>query len=148
MKEKKYQVRLEGIDLISKTMNQFQTSDSDEFNHLIKTQTVGDWKKNSVIVFVHVTISKKEAQDIKLAELVIGVGFIIGNYKDIMEKDRYGKAAIPDDLDNQLKSISISTMRGVMFSEFRGTQLHRASLPIVSMDTLDHKMETPSTKAK
>lgn len=38
-----------------------------------------------------------------------------------------------------LTSISISTMRGVMFSEFRGTFLHNAVLPVVDPKTIAAK---------
>ena len=38
---------------------------------------------------------------------------------------------IPKDLIISLNSISVSTLRGIMFTLFRGTYLHKAILPIV-----------------
>lgn len=38
---------------------------------------------------------------------------------------------LPSDIIISINSISISTLRGIMFSTFRGTQLHNAILPII-----------------
>ena len=42
---------------------------------------------------------------------------------------------IPVDLEIMLKSVSISTARGVVFSELRGTYLHGAILPLIDIAT-------------
>jgi hypothetical protein len=61
---------------------------------------------------------------------------IIENFEDTLKKDEDDKYIIPGDLEGMLKQISISTIRGFMFSEFRGTHLHKAILPILLSESL------------
>jgi hypothetical protein len=39
---------------------------------------------------------------------------------------------LPENFTTKLNSISISTTRGIMFSQFRGTFLHNAILPVIA----------------
>ncbi|WP_422358580.1 hypothetical protein [Reichenbachiella sp.] len=65
----------------------------------------------------------------------------LGNIKascifDLPELEQYfdpetKKGNLPDQLALLLNSVTISTTRGIMFSEYRGTFLHNAILPIV-----------------
>jgi hypothetical protein len=47
---------------------------------------------------------------------------------------------LPDQFNTTLISISLSTARGIMFSQFKGTFLHNAILPII--DPTDFKKES------
>ncbi|MBC7426106.1 MAG: hypothetical protein H7321_06185, partial [Bacteroidia bacterium] len=42
-----------------------------------------------------------------------------------------GNLSIPDSVMDNLNSLSISTMRGIVFTTFKGTFLHNAYLPII-----------------
>jgi hypothetical protein len=52
------------------------------------------------------------------------------NKSDIEDGDQFNF-----DIENLLKSIAISTMRGIIFSDLRGTILHNAILPLVMADS-------------
>ncbi|HUZ59239.1 MAG TPA: hypothetical protein VMU83_10690 [Hanamia sp.] len=136
MEQKNYKIRIDGIDIISKTMYKFQLSENDIFNHQLKTQAVGDENKNLAVVFVQSKINKLNEPTKILAEITIAIGFVIEDFKEVFPMNENGKHIIPSEVENLLKSMSISTLRGIMFSEFRGTLLHKAVLPIILMDSL------------
>lgn len=137
MKEEKnhYRYRLDGIDIMEKSLYRYVLKENDTFNFEIKTQCLVDDAKDLIVVLVLVN-TKKAGEDKILGKIVIGVGFAIENFKDTIKKNEKGLYVIPKDFENLLKAISISTTRGVMYSEFRGTQLHLAVLPIIFPDTL------------
>ena len=56
--------------------------------------------------------------------------FHVDNFEEVV-KIKDGVAQLPTEFINQLNNIAISTTRGVMFTMFRGSYLHRAILPIV-----------------
>lgn len=136
MEQKNYKIRIEGVDLLNKSLNNLPIPINGLFNHQLKTQAIGDEKKNLVIVFIQVKISNIEEPVNLLGEINIAIRFGIENFKEDFPKDESGKYLIPFEVENLLKSISISTLRGIMFSEFRGTVLHNAILPVILMDSL------------
>jgi hypothetical protein len=135
MKKKTFSFRIHGIDLVEKSMFKGDVKDEDVFNYDVKAQLVGHPRTELIVAFVSVKIKKNESEDI-LAKVIIGVGFNIKDYENSFEKDSQGIHIVPTELEIMLKSIAISTMRGVLFSEFRGTPLHKAFLPIISPDTM------------
>jgi hypothetical protein len=134
MDEKNYQVRIEGIDIIGKSLYKFQIFEKDTFGFNIKTQLVGDSEKKVIVVFVAIEIKRLNDKNDLLAEMLVGIGFIVENFTEVFNKDENGIHIIPAEFENMVKTISISTVRGIMFSEFRGTQLHKAILPIILTD--------------
>lgn len=136
MEQKNYKIRIEGVDLLNKSFHNVPIAPNDMFNHQLKTQAVGDENKNLVIVFTQVKISNIKEPIILLGEINIAMRFGIENFKEDFPKNESGKYLIPIEVENLLKSIAISTLRGIMFSEFKGTSLHNATLPIILMDSL------------
>lgn len=136
MEQRNYRIKIDGVDLLSKTLNTLSTAENITFNHQLKTQAIGDEEKDMVVVFVQVKISNLNMPSKVAAEINIAMRFGIENFKDVFPKNETGKYFIPSEVENLLKSMSISTMRGIMFSEFRGTPLHQAILPIILMDSL------------
>jgi hypothetical protein len=135
MEQRIYNVRLDGIDIIEKAVFKTQVLEGDVFNFDIEVQTVADSIKNMLITFVNVRVNRKHTTDI-FARLAVGFGYFIENFEDTLKKDEDDKYIIPADLEAMLKQISISTIRGIMFSEFRGTHLHKAILPILLSESL------------
>ena len=48
---------------------------------------------------------------------------------------------LPQEFITLLNSIALSTTRGVMFSQFRGTVLHNAILPIIAPAKFEKKAQ-------
>jgi hypothetical protein len=55
-------------------------------------------------------------------------------------------AEINEAFAETLNSISISTTRGVMFSELKGTILHHAFLPIIDVKALQKQTPVETTR--
>jgi hypothetical protein len=71
-----------------------------------------------------------EDRKLKLGSIKISCAFGIDNFTDFVDiKTNFTN--LPDPISMMLNSITLSTTRGVMFSQFKGTFLHHAYLPII-----------------
>lgn len=86
--------------------------------------------KKIVFVVTTVSISDQNNREIQIGHITTSCNFEVKNLDNYIEKDK-DKVNFPTKMLYELNSISISTTRGVMFSHFRGTHLHKAHLPIV-----------------
>lgn len=138
--QKTINIKINSIDIFSKNIYRTVIKETDEFMFDVSTQTGLDSAMSLVVIFVRVNIKhtpdrKTFSEDVS-ASVMIGVSFKIENFEQDLEKTENGEYGVPKDLENMLKTVSISTMRGVMYSEFRGTPFHKAILPIIFSDTL------------
>jgi len=91
-------------------------------------------------VFVITTIDIiHEDKTTKLGSIKVNCIFNIANMSDFIDKAT-NKVVLPDTVVSTLNSISLSTTRGVMYGQFKGTFLHNAILPLI-----DPKSFSPST---
>lgn len=97
------------------------------------------------VVFVAsmVNIIDKPDDGVVLAKMVSSCNFLVDNLNDFIDADT-GKVQFPEQIIVTLNSIAISTTRGILYSELKGTYLHGALLPV-----LDPKMfaKLPSENA-
>jgi hypothetical protein len=100
------------------------------FNFNIGIESKADAPNKLVYVIVHVEI-KNDDQTLVLGALSVSCVFEIINFEEVIKIEQNGKLDIPQRLIETLNIISISTVRGVMFSTFKGTFLHGAVLPII-----------------
>jgi hypothetical protein len=134
METKKYNIRIDNINIVEKSLSKAIVDQNTKYNFETKVQLLIDDTKKLVVAFVGVYI-RKESDNSDMANIMCAVGYFIENFDDIFEKDENSKVIIPPDLDNLFKSTSISTVRGLLYSELRGTALHGAILPLISMDS-------------
>ncbi len=80
---------------------------------------------------------KNESRDTELGHLVCACVFSVSNFTDFVMIAENKQVQIEPAFADVLNSISISTTRGVMFSEFKGTALHMALLPLIDVKTLN-----------
>ncbi len=128
-------IRLDGLNILEKVLLPSTYQEGQEFIFDIKSQLLPTPKVDIVATVVSVSIRKANEEKI-IARIICEFGFEIKESKSILEKDVDGKMIIPVDMENFIKTISISTMRGIMYSEFRGTPIHNATLPIIIMDSM------------
>ena len=64
--------------------------------------------------------------------------FEVENFADFINEEN-GDVNLPEILSNSLNSITLSTVRGLMFSGFKGTFLHNAILPVIDPNSLIKK---------
>jgi len=81
------------------------------------------------LVFVICNVDVFIEKDLKLGQLKLNCAFHFSSIKNLLAKDQ--KLNLPEDVVVTINSIAISTIRGVMFSEFKGTFLHSAMIPLV-----------------
>jgi hypothetical protein len=82
------------------------------------------------MVFVSVTINTQQPIEM-IGKYVACCSFVIENFEEIVVKNQFNKLEVPENVIDTLNSISISTIRGLMFGAFKGTFLHHAILPII-----------------
>ena len=128
-----YNIRLDGIQVVEKLLFKANIVDTDQFHFDIKSQSLVDHDKKLIIIVIQVKIFKNQETN-QVAQFVIALAYAIQEFDSIVKRDD-NTHTIPLELENLLKSITLSTMRGIMFSELRGTHLNNAVLPVVSIDS-------------
>jgi hypothetical protein len=140
-------IKFKFVELISKTlaerpMDNFSVPPT-EFNFDILAESRVNAEQKLVIIKTNVSI-----KDVHRNTLVATIGtvcvFEVQNFQEIFKLVEDNKYYIPPEIDVLLKSVSISTTRGVIFSEFRGTYLLNATLPIIILQP----SEAQPTEAK
>ena len=61
--------------------------------------------------------------------------FEIENFEESIKLNNDGLYQIPPSLDATLRPVCISTARGIIFSELRGTYLNNSVMPVIFMDS-------------
>jgi hypothetical protein len=88
-----------------------------------------DRERKQLLDTVHLTVTPSENENIAAGLSVVCV-FRIDNFEEVVTiQDE--SVHIPENILQTLHIISIGTVRGILFSEFRGTWLENAILPIV-----------------
>jgi len=123
--------QLKGIELLDFCFNhpKKQIPAQMVFNFDIKLEHKIPPDNNLIAVVVTIDI-KDESRTNKLGSLIASCIYDVPDIKDYLDqKSKVPK--FPDNFIATVNSITISTVRGVMFSQFRGTFLHNAILPVV-----------------
>lgn len=122
---------IRGIEIVQSVLNQppQQGIKTEEFIFNLNVEQKIDETNKIILVFVSTNISTKEVEH-PLASLTTLCVFHVANFNEVSKKDG-DKLVLPDHFINLLSSIAISTSRGVMFTFFRGTYLHKAILPVI-----------------
>ncbi|MEO6611491.1 MAG: hypothetical protein ABIT05_05140 [Chitinophagaceae bacterium] len=153
MNEKSFNIKFEAIELVSKSIseppNDLQGQEGFTFNFLIDLKAAPDQKR--AIVLTEASIIRLNGMK-ELAKFKILCVFEVDNF-DILftEKTDQGvkKYESPVELEVILKSAGLSTIRGIIASEVKGTYLQGAVLPFVDVNTLvrDKRKEISETKS-
>ncbi|MBB1284586.1 hypothetical protein HRH25_09400 [Flavisolibacter sp. BT320] len=88
-------------------------------------------KEKKSLHTLHVAIKSKEDESL-LGNVSVACAFNILNYEDLIDSE-VPNSNIPKEYLDILSTITIGTARGIIFSEFRGTFLHDATLPILDV---------------
>lgn len=86
------------------------------------------------LIFVVVTIKILMDETLEVGSMKINYIYNLSNFTTLI-KD--GKIDIPTEIAQTLNSISISTTRGVLYSELKGTFLHQSILPLINPSTMN-----------
>lgn len=127
---KEYSFTLKRINLLEKSLRfTSPISKGEEFAFNISLQVAGTPDAKESVHIMGVDINRKKDGE-KLGSIQLGCTFSIQNFEEYVS-DGNNIGALPQDLLYLLNTVVIGTMRGVMFSEFRGTFLSNAYLPVL-----------------
>jgi len=129
---KGYTVKLKTLELIDFSIicPQKQKSETEEFNYKINIEHKINKEKKLVFVIINVNVFHEDKVT-NLGSLKTSSNFEITDIDKFCEFSQPDKIKLPLEIIETLNSISLSTTRGVMFSQFKGTFLHNAVLPVI-----------------
>ena len=133
MENKDFRVKLDRIELIDFQLNRKPLESSTEvFDFDITIQTKILSKREILIQVVNVTLKDKADGEKIFATISVMVGFLVENLVEALKfNEADGSFKMPIEIDSTIKSIAVSTVRGILFGLLRGTYLHDAILPII-----------------
>lgn len=105
------------------------------FNFEVKIDSNVDPAQKLIMLSTTIRI-KDESRESELGSLVCVCGFSVTNFNEVVKVREEKPFEIEASFADTLNSIAISTTRGVMYSELKGTALHMAILPLVDVKTL------------
>jgi hypothetical protein len=84
------------------------------------------------LIFAVITIIVRDFEKPQhLAELITTTVFKVGNFGEVILKDTNGHFIIPNPFEIHIRNLAISTARGILYSQLRGSYLHKAILPLI-----------------
>jgi hypothetical protein len=133
---------IETLDLEMKHPKQ-QNIDFNTFHFDLKLQHRINAEKKLVFVITNITIMDKEKSN-QVGYLETSCIFEVENFNDYLSSENDNNVKFPDTFINEINSMAISTTRGIMFSEFKGTFLHKAVLPVFQTEQLQRNQQDSS----
>jgi len=132
-----FQIR--GIELLELNMHlpkqPLQVQTIFHYNVGLEQKTITESKLVIIIASIQILHEDKET---RLASVKASCIFEVENFADFINEEN-GDVNLPEILSNSLNSITLSTVRGLMFSGFKGTFLHNAILPVIDPNSLIKK---------
>lgn len=127
--------KINGIELISFSIRPQNagTASGERFEFNIRQEQKTRAEKNLIIIFTTITITGMENKDV-LCSLEVAAGFVIPSFDSIIIRKSGGEYVIPHELSVAINRISVSTARGVLYSQLRGTYLQQWVLPLLDFE--------------
>jgi hypothetical protein len=126
-----YSFSLKRIDLIEKSLRVYSKKEKKvDYDYGISLQIIPNPPDNQSFHIMSVNIFPKGQEKDIIATVRLGFIFEIFDLENIAITNDEG-ITLPEGLLNLLNAVVIGTMRGVIFSELRGTQLDDAVLPVL-----------------
>ena len=131
-KNKEIKFQLKGIELLDVQLNHPQKPLPKQitFHFDITLEHRINAENKLVIVICNIKVVN-ENKSATLGSLKASCIYNVVNIADFIEPDQK-QVNFPKDIITTFNSITVSTVRGIMFSQFRGTFLHNAYLPIIN----------------
>lgn len=129
--EIKFAYRLKTIEILEEKLicSPQPPEQINEFHFSININHKFKKAEKSVFVIVEVLI-KSSDEDIVYGSIKVAIIFELKNLNQFLDK-KTQEVKFPLNFEQNLNAISVSTVRGIMFSHFKGTYLHLAILPVI-----------------
>ena len=129
---------IETLDLQMKHPKQ-QNIDFNTFHFDLKLQHRINAEKKLVFVITTIQVLDKD-KSAEVGHVETSCIFEVENFNDYLAEDNNVK--FPDSFISEINSMAISTTRGIMFTEFKGTFLHKAVLPVFQSEQLKKNQQS------
>lgn len=131
--------QIKAVELLGLELNRIKVDNSiqEEFKYTfdINIEQRCVTEKNAVLIITSIGIYSDKEKNKFLGSIITNCVFeVVGLEKFIDKKNK--KTLFSDSQTAKFNSLAISTTRGIMVSEFKGTYLNNAILPIVDMSSL------------
>lgn len=139
---KALELRLHAVEIIRQVLNpatEQEVTDGQWNFQILLEHRITDQKAECIAVECTVKVSSAKDENL-IGEVTGSCEFYIGGLKQFIDVKK-GHLNFPEEALHLLNSITISTMRGLMFGVFRGTALHNAYLPIIDPKDFTSKKE-------
>ena len=140
MSQKAYEIKFVGIELLSKAISDppdpLKQTAYFSFNFLVDIKLDPPNKNAGVLTTVDILYIKESGEKNNAANFKILCVFELPDFDAVFTKTDNNKYDIPIDMEILLKSAGLSTIRGIIYSEVRGTYLHAAILPLIDINEL------------
>jgi hypothetical protein len=100
-------------------------------------------EKKSAVLYISTKFYNDPKKEKKIISLDVGVVFEITNFDDFYNKGK-DIFRLPNNVVIIFTSLSLSTVRGILFEKLRGTLYHHLLLPVLNptaVAPIDHKKE-------
>jgi len=127
--------KINAVELLNLTMQHptDQNVNYNAFHFDMKLQHRVNDENKLVFVITNVTVKSQDKQ-VEMATLQSSCIFEVENFENLMGQDQ--KVQFPQEFLDEINAMAISTTRGIMYSEFKGTFLHKAILPVFKSESL------------
>jgi hypothetical protein len=131
-KEAQTDLQIKSIDILEFGINlpQADVLAPTQFNFNVEVESGMNRAEKTVTVIVSIEITPPD-QKVILASIKTGCQFRLSNFEEIIQTKTEEAPFIPQTLLEAINSISISTSRGILYSQLKGTYLHTAILPVL-----------------
>jgi hypothetical protein len=141
MAENRFGFQFKNIDIVYKAVAprpvDFQGG---EFSFDINAEASIRTEEQQIFVFVKINVRDAQKPQVLATFTIVNI-FQIFNFAEAVTQNEHGLFVIDTELDRYLKSAAISTLRGVIWSELKGSYLHFAVLPVIDVVSLKNVPE-------
>jgi len=132
----KFQIKFKAIELLAKTLEPPAAGmEPKEINFQFSLDLKVAPEQKTVGVFTDVALLQIP-EGKRLAFFRLLTLFEIVNFQEVVKEVHENLYDIPAQVEILLKSTGLSTIRGVIYSELRGTHLNNAVLPLIDIASI------------
>jgi hypothetical protein len=130
--EKQFNFQIKGIEILETSITEPKNriDNNTVFSFDLQLKQSFNLDRELVIVTCIINVLDNDTQS-KLGYIKASCLYFVEKLNKYIDKE-HNTIALPEDVTVMLNSISISTVRGVMYGVFRGTFLNGAILPVVN----------------
>jgi len=133
--DKSINYQIKSIEILDFSLTSLDKPFEEIKNYNFDLNVTQKYNAEHKLIFTITTISVLDNKRKLLGSLKTNVIFEVLEFDSYLNK-KTKKIDFPKEFVLTLNSVAISTSRGIMFSQFKGTNLHNVILPLVNMQKL------------